>query len=147
MASVTAALPSTASCVIVGGGVIGASIAFHLAEAGTREVVLIERDQLASGSTSRAAGGVRAQFSDAVNIQLGQRSLAAFADFARRPGGEIDLKQVGYLFLLSRDQDVAAFEQSIELQNRLGVPSRLISVDEARRLSPLRLSATCMSSR
>ncbi len=137
MASVTDSLPPTASCVIVGGGVIGTSIAFHLAEAGIAELLLIERDQLASGSTSRAAGGVRAQFSDPLNIQIGQRSLAAFADFARRPGGEIDLKQVGYLFLLSRDQDVAAFEQSIELQNQLGVPSRLISVDEARRLSPL----------
>jgi sarcosine oxidase subunit beta len=122
--------------VVVGGGVIGTSIAFHLAEAGFPEVVLIERDELGAGSTSKAAGGVRAQFSDAVNIQLGARSLRAFAEFSARPGQEIDFRPVGYLFLLSRPEDVAAFERSIELQNRLGVPSRLIDPDEARRLSP-----------
>jgi sarcosine oxidase, subunit beta len=122
--------------VVVGGGVIGTSIAFHLAEAGVANVVLIERDELGAGSTSKAAGGVRAQFSDALNIQLGARSLRAFADFGARPGQEIDFRQVGYLFLLSRQQDVAAFERSIELQNRLGVPSRLIDPGEARRLSP-----------
>ena len=121
---------------VVGGGVIGTSIAFHLAEAGVANVVLIERDELGAGSTSKAAGGVRAQFSDALNIQLGARSLRAFADFGARPGQEIDFRQVGYLFLLSRQQDVAAFERSIELQNRLGVPSRLIDPGEAKRLSP-----------
>jgi sarcosine oxidase, subunit beta len=122
--------------VVVGGGVIGTSIAFHLAEAGVANVVLIERDELGAGSTSKAAGGVRAQFSDALNIQLGARSLRAFADFGARPGQEIDFRQVGYLFLLNRQQDVAAFERSIELQNRLGVPSRLIDPGEARQLSP-----------
>jgi sarcosine oxidase subunit beta len=129
-------LPGRAGVVVVGGGVIGTSIAFHLAEAGVRDVVLIERDELGAGSTSKAAGGVRAQFSDALNIQLGARSLRAFADFHARPGQEIDFRPVGYLFLLSRPEDVAAFERSIRLQNRLGVPSRLIDPAEARRLSP-----------
>jgi sarcosine oxidase subunit beta len=129
-------LPERAGVVVVGGGVIGTSIAFHLAEAGVPDVVLIERDELGAGSTSKAAGGVRAQFSDALNIRLGARSLRAFADFGARPGQEIDFQQVGYLFLLSRQQDVAAFERSIELQNQLGVPSRLIDPGEAKRLSP-----------
>jgi sarcosine oxidase, subunit beta len=132
----TGGLPGRAGVVVVGGRVIGTSIAFHLAEAGVPEVVLIERDQLASGSTSKAAGGVRAQFSDPLNIQLGARSLRAFADFGARPGQEIDFRRVGYLFLLSREEDVATFEQSIELQHQLGVPSRLIDPGEARRLSP-----------
>jgi sarcosine oxidase subunit beta len=122
--------------VVVGGGVIGTSVAFHLAEAGVPDVVLIERDELAAGSTSQAAGGVRAQFSDALNVQLGARSLRAFADFGARPGHEIDFRPVGYLFLLSREHDVAAFERSIALQNRLGVPSRLLDPSEAARLSP-----------
>jgi sarcosine oxidase, subunit beta len=129
-------LPRRAGVVVVGGGVIGTSIAFHLAEAGVPEVVLVERDELGAGSTGKAAGGVRAQFSDALNIQLGARSLRAFADFGERPGREIDFRQVGYLFLLSRQQDVAAFERSVELQNRLGVPSRMIDPREAGRLSP-----------
>lgn len=122
--------------VIIGGGVIGASTAFHLAEAGVK-VVLLERDALASGSTGRAAGGVRAQFSDAINIQIAQRSLAAFSNFAHRPGWEIDFKQVGYLFILSQEGDVEIFQRNVELQNSLGVPSRMISVDEARELCPL----------
>jgi sarcosine oxidase, subunit beta len=130
-------VPRRAGVVVVGGGVIGTSIAFHLAEAGVPEVVLIERHELASGSTSKAAGGVRAQFSDSLNIQLGARSLEAFAAFGARPGHEIDFRRVGYLFLLSRPADVATFERSVELQNRLGVPSRLLDPGEAARLSPL----------
>jgi sarcosine oxidase subunit beta len=122
--------------VVVGGGVMGTSAAFHLAEAGV-DVVLVERDDLASGSTSKAAGGVRAQFSDELNIAIARRSLEAFEAFAERPGGEIDLHQVGYLFLLERDEDVEAFARSVELQNALGVPSRLVTVEEAAELSPL----------
>ena len=130
-------LPARASVVIVGGGVIGCSCAFHLAEAGARDVVLVERGALASGSSSRAAGGVRAQFSDELNIRIGLRSLEAFADFPRRPGYEIDLKPVGYLFVLTRDEDVATFTRNVELQNALGVPSRMIGSDEVHALCPL----------
>jgi len=131
-----APLPPSASVVIVGGGVMGTSAAFHLAEAGV-DVVLLERAELGSGSTSRAAGGVRAQFSDGLNIQIAQRSLEAFRGFATRPGWEIDFKRSGYLFVLSREADVAEFEASVALQNRHGVPSRMLGADEARALCPL----------
>lgn len=131
----TGGLPSRADVVVVGGGVIGLSTAFHLAEAGA-DVLLLERDELGAGSSSKAAGGVRAQFSDPVNIALGMRSLHAFEAFADRPGAEIDLKQDGYLFLLSDPDDVAMFEHSVHLQNEAGVPSRMLSVDEACSLSP-----------
>ncbi|MXM64243.1 FAD-dependent oxidoreductase [Streptomyces sp. HUCO-GS316] len=130
-------MPSSAAVVIVGGGVMGTSAAYHLARAGVTDVVLVERDELASGSTSRAAGGVRAQFSDELNILLGARSLEAFARFGTEPGHEIDLRRVGYLFLLSDPEDVTSFERSVALQNRLGVPSRMIDPAEAKRLSPL----------
>src|SRR3954449_403194 len=101
-------LPSGADVVIVGGGVVGVSAAFHLAEAGA-EVVLLERDQLASGSTSKAAGGLRAQFSDALNIEIAKRSLKAYKDFERRPEWEIDFEEIGYLFLLTTPAEVEAF--------------------------------------
>ncbi len=123
--------------VIVGGGVIGTSCAFHLAEAGVRDVVLAERAQLGSGSSSRAAGGVRAQFSDDINVLLAQRSLEAFADFGRRPGAEIDLHQVGYLFVLTRAQDIGVFERAIALQRQLGVPSRMVTPEAVAELCPL----------
>jgi sarcosine oxidase, subunit beta len=129
-------LPSRAEVVVVGGGVIGTSVSFHLAEAGV-DVLLLERSALASGSTSKAAGGVRAQFTDPLNIAIGLRSLEAFERFAERPGFEIDLHRVGYLFLLDREADVGAFERSTALQHELGVPSRFVSLDEAMALSPL----------
>jgi glycine/D-amino acid oxidase-like deaminating enzyme len=129
-------IPARADVVVVGGGVMGTSAAFHLAEAGT-DVVLVERAELASGSTSKAAGGVRAQFSDPLNIAIGLHSLEAFSRFGERPGAEIDLHRVGYLFLLDREEDVPVFERSVALQNSLGVPSRMVSLEEAAQLSPL----------
>ncbi|GAA3439652.1 NAD(P)/FAD-dependent oxidoreductase [Kutzneria kofuensis] len=125
-----------AEVIVVGGGVMGLSAAFHLAEAGV-DVLLVERDELGSGSTCRAAGGVRAQFSDPANIELARRSLAAFERFGQRPGAEIDLRQHGYLFLLDDEADVAAFEAGVRLQNELGVPSRMLTVQQALELSPL----------
>lgn len=129
--------PATASVVIIGGGVMGVSTAYHLARSGVHDVVLVEKDEFGSGSTCKAAGGVRAQFSDTVNIELGLRSLRAFETFAEDFGQEIDLHQVGYLFLLDDPADVDAFEKNVALQNELGVPSRMIDVAEAKRLSPL----------
>ena len=133
--------PQRASLVIVGGGVMGASIAFHLAEAGVPDVVLLERHELASGSTVKAAGGVRAQFSDSMNIELGARSLIAFENFGQRPGQLIDLHQVGYLFLHTSEQSLAAAREAVALQNSLGVETRMLTADEAHQLSP---AATCV---
>ncbi|MDF2968578.1 MAG: dependent oxidoreductase [Nocardioidaceae bacterium] len=133
----SADVPSHASVVIIGGGVVGLSTAYHLAAAGVSDVVLVEIGEFGSGSTSKAAGGVRAQFSDAVNIELGLRSLRTFERFHETFGQEIDLHQVGYLFLLERPADVEAFEKSVALQNELGVPSRMLEVSDAQSLSPL----------
>jgi len=126
-----------ASVVIVGGGVVGASIAFHLAEAGVEDVLLLERAELGSGATGKGAGGVRAMFSDELNVRIGMRSLEAWGAFGERPGAEIDLRRVGYLFLLSSAAEVSQFERSVEMQNELGLPSRMVSVDEAAELSPV----------
>jgi sarcosine oxidase, subunit beta len=129
--------PSSAAVVVIGGGVVGLSTAYHLARRGIRDVVVLDRDALGAGSTSKAAGGVRAQFSDPVNITLGARSLETFRDFPALFGQEIDFHQVGYLFLLASPDDVTAFEANVALQNDLGVPSRMITTAEARALSPL----------
>jgi len=134
---VSVELPSRASVVVVGGGVVGLSTAYHLARAGVGDVVLVEKGELGSGSTCKAAGGVRAQFSDAVNVELGLRSLRTFEEFHSTFGQEIDLRQVGYLFLLERPEHVDAFERNVALQNELGVPSRMLEVADAKALSPL----------
>jgi sarcosine oxidase, subunit beta len=116
---------------------MGVSTAYQLAAAGVTDVVLVDADALGSGSTSKAAGGVRAQFSDTINIRLGLRSLRTFETFAEQFGQQIDFHQVGYLFLLDSPEDVSSFEHAVKVQNELGVPSRMISVAEAARLSPL----------
>jgi sarcosine oxidase subunit beta len=126
-----------ASVVIVGGGVIGTSIAFHLAEAGVDDVMLVERAELGSGSTAKGAGGVRAMFTDELNVRIGMRSLEAWGAFGERPGAEIDLRRAGYLFLLSSAAEVSQFERSVGMQNDLGLPSRMVSLDEVAELSPV----------
>jgi sarcosine oxidase, subunit beta len=121
----------THDVVIVGGGAMGASVAWHLRELGVDDVVLLERETLGAGSTSRSAGGIRTQFSDELNIRIALRSLA---EFERMEG--IDLHRHGYLFLLDRQQDVVLFRRALALQQGLGVPSRELSVGEALELVP-----------
>lgn len=125
-----------AEVVVIGGGVIGTSVAFHLAEAGV-DVLLLERGELGSGSTSKGAGGVRAMFSDELNVRMGLRDLDAWQAFGERPGFEVDFQQVGYLFLLAREEDVRRFERAVAMQNALGLASRMLMPEEAGRLSPL----------
>jgi sarcosine oxidase subunit beta len=129
-------LPDYVDVVIVGGGVMGASTAFHLAEAGV-SVLLCEKNELASGSTSKAAGGVRANFSDAFNVALGARSLDLFSRFQVRPGYEIDLHRPGYLFALTKPEDVKLFENSTEIHKEFGVESKMLTPAEAAAVSPL----------
>jgi sarcosine oxidase subunit beta len=117
--------------VVVGGGAMGASVAWHLYQLGIRDVVLLERNSLAAGSTSRSAGGIRTQFSDELNVRIALRSLD---EFERMEG--IDFHQHGYLFLLDDEDDVGRFQQALALQHALGVPSRELSVAEALALVP-----------
>ena len=122
--------------VVIGGGVMGASIAYQLTRAGIQDLVLLEANELASGSSGKPLGGVRAQFSDPANIELGARSLRAFRRFDEDFGVDIGYRQVGYLFLIRDAADVSRYRASIELQNALGVSSRMISAALATELSP-----------
>ncbi len=116
---------------MIGGGAVGASAAWHLRELGIEDVVLVERDSLGSGSTSKSAGGVRMQFADELNIEIAKRS---FAELERMDG--IDWHRVGYLFLVDNEADLAEFRSALSLQQRLGVPSRELSAAEALELVP-----------
>src|SRR5919204_1006686 len=121
----------TAEVVVIGGGVMGASIAWHLRELGVSDVVLLERDSLASGSTSKSAGGFRTQFADELNVRIALRSLHELERM-----DAIDFRQHGYLFLLDRPEDVRRFQAALALQHSLGVPSRELSVYEAAAMLP-----------
>jgi sarcosine oxidase subunit beta len=136
------ALPARADVVVIGGGAVGASTAFHLATRGTPDVVLLERDTLASGSTSRSAGGVRLQFADELNVRLSLRSLEQFERWDALIGEhvafvpELAFRQVGYLFLLDTPELVAEFRAALALQHAHGVPSRELTPAEAAALVP-----------
>ncbi len=94
--------PASADAVVVGGGAIGASAAFHLRRLGLQDVVLLERESLASGSTSKSAGGIRTQFADELNVRIALRSLEEFERFEELTGADISFRQHGYLFLLGQ---------------------------------------------
>jgi sarcosine oxidase subunit beta len=121
----------SAEVVVVGGGAMGTSVAYHLTELGVTDVVLLERETLASGSTGKSAGGIRAQFADELNIRIALRSLAEFESFPERVGATIDLDQSGYLFLLDDEGDAERFRAALALQASLGVPSREVSPADA----------------
>jgi sarcosine oxidase subunit beta len=131
-------LPSTASVVIVGGGVMGASAAYHLAKAGQRDVVLLERESFfGQGASGRNAGGIRYQFSTEINIRLSQLSLPMLDAFEEETGQAIDIRHCGYVFLLVSEADIAAFQQNVTLQHRLGVQTEWLSGEEIRRRLPM----------
>jgi len=126
----------SAEVVIVGGGAMGASTAFHLTQLGLTDIVLLERETLASGSTSKSAGGIRAQFADELNIRIALRSIAEFDAFEGLTGAACDFEHTGYVFLLDTEDDAARFREALALQERLGVPSRELSLDELAALFP-----------
>ena len=128
---------STADVVIVGGGCMGCSLAWHLAQRGLTNVVLIEREaQLGTGSTGKNAGGVRHQFSHPANVALSIESIRMMADFEARVGVPIDFHQDGYLFLVSKSSNVATFQQNIALQRSMGVDVQWLAPDTAAQMAP-----------
>ena len=130
-------MKQTADAVIIGGGCMGCSVAWHLSQLGITNTLLIEREpQLAAGSTGKNAGGVRHQFSHAANIALSIESIAMIRNFEEVVGSPIDFHQDGYLFLLSKTADVAAFLVNVQLQKADGIDVRWLSAPEAAALAP-----------
>jgi sarcosine oxidase, subunit beta len=128
---------TTADVVIVGGGVVGASAAYHLAAAGAGSVVLLERaDAVATGSTGACAGGFRHQFSSRINIELSLASVPMILGFTEEHGLPLDVVQDGYLFLVRDDDAWNDFRRGAELQRSLGVDARLLSAEEAAEIAP-----------
>ncbi len=131
-------LPSSADIVIIGGGVMGASTAYHLATRGQRNILLLEKeDFFGLGATGRCAGGVRYQFGTEVNIRLSLLSLPMLERFKDEIGQVVDYRKTGYLFLLTNQQDVDTFKNNVALQNQLGVQTQWLSGDQIRQKLPM----------
>jgi len=130
-------MKTTADVVVIGGGIMGASTAYHLARRGCANVVVLESGEMFGlGSTGLNAGGIRYQFATKVNVELSKVSIGMMERFADEMGQEVGLRRCGYLFMLDRDADVAQFRANVALQNSLDVPSRVVSAAEIAELAP-----------
>jgi sarcosine oxidase subunit beta len=131
-------LPKRADVVVIGGGVMGASTAYHLVKAGAGEVVLLEREtHFGQGATGRCAGGVRYQFATEVNVRLSIVSLGMIEAFEEETGQDPDYRKIGYLFVLTHNPDVDQFRLNVDMQRRLGVETRWLSAEEVRARVPM----------
>jgi sarcosine oxidase, subunit beta len=130
-------LPATAPVVIIGAGCIGTSIAYELARRGVKDVVVVEKELFAgAGSTSKAAGGIRAQFSTPHNVRLSMMSIARFKNFAAEMDTDPVYFPVGYLFLLGDAESWATFQRQAEMQRSLGLPVQTLTPEGARQIVP-----------
>ncbi|HEY7403010.1 MAG TPA: FAD-dependent oxidoreductase [Candidatus Angelobacter sp.] len=128
----------TAEVVIVGGGIVGSSIAWHLTHAGCKGVLVIERESSqGKGSTGKSMGGVRAQFSTPVNIQMSLYSIPFYARFEEVVGHPADYRPQGYLFLATKQSHLDYLNANFERQKELGLKTaRLLPAEEIRAMLP-----------
>ena len=132
----TAALPHRADVAVIGAGVMGLAIAYHLAARGRRRIVVLDAHYLAWGASGRNGGGVRQQWSTEMNVRLMQESIEICAHFAEEMGINVWMRRGGYLFLARTKAAAERLEKNVTLQNRCDLPTRMISLDEARALVP-----------
>ena len=131
-------MKNKAEAVIIGGGISGCAVAYELAKKGMTDVVLLERRFLASGATGRCGAGVRMQWGTETNCKLAKlaiekySSLSAELDYER----DIEFKQGGYLIVAATEREMNQFRTNVELQHSLGIPSRIVSPDEALEIIP-----------
>ncbi|MEJ2010726.1 MAG: FAD-dependent oxidoreductase [Anaerolineales bacterium] len=131
-------LPSTCEVVVIGGGVMGASTAYHLLQAGLRDVVLLEKESyFGQGATGRCAGGVRYQFATEVNVRLSIASLGMIEHFKAETGQDPLYRRCGYLFVITQPEDVSTFKRNIAMQNTLGVPTEWLDAESVRGRVPM----------
>jgi sarcosine oxidase subunit beta len=121
---------------IIGGGVMGLSIAYQLAKRGLTDVVVLERGYLAQGASGRNGGGVRMQWSTELNVRLMRESIDLCKHFAQEIGVNVWFRQGGYLFLARRKEEREKMERNVALQNKFGVPTRMLSPQEALEVVP-----------
>jgi sarcosine oxidase subunit beta len=121
---------NTAEVAIIGGGIMGASTAYHLACRGCIDVVILEKDLLAQASTGLSAGGIRQQFSHPANIRLSQEAVRVFERFEELFGVDMEFRQVGYLFLAQSEDVWQEFLVNVDLQRRYNVPVEALTPDE-----------------
>lgn len=123
-------MKKTAEVVIIGGGIMGVSTAYHLAKRGCKGVIVFEKDLLAQATTGLSVGGIRQQFSHPANIRLTQQSLPVFETFKEEFEVDIRFRQVGYLFLAQEESTWRDFLSGVEVQKNHDVPVEVLSPED-----------------
>jgi sarcosine oxidase subunit beta len=129
-------LTPTADVVVVGAGIMGVSTAYHLARLGAGRIVVLERDEVCSGSTALASGGIRHQYANRIGIELTRHSIETYERFEEEFGVDPKFRQHGYLILVTTEAEHTQAERNVALQRSLGVDVRLLSPDEIHRRFP-----------
>ncbi len=135
----------TTDVVIIGAGITGAALAYELSRRGITDVVVLERRTPASGATGRCGGGIRQQFTSPLNITLAMESVRRYEVLSRELEVDIEFVQGGYLILAETEKERELQRKAISLQNELGLPSRLLSPEEAKAILPLLDESTIVS--
>ena len=129
-------LPEKASTVIIGGGVVGLSLAYHLSKLGVEDIVVLEKGYLNSGATGRCGGGVRQQWATENNVLMMKENIKIFKEFASETGINTWFRQGGYLFVATSDEQQVALEKNCQLHNSLGVKTKILTPLEAEKVVP-----------
>ena len=130
-------MTGSADVVIIGGGVVGLSTAFQLGKMNIGKIVVLEKEMfLGTGATAKCAGGIRAQFSTKINIQMSMLSEEMLVNFEKDTGHPAVFEQVGYMFLLSDEDELERFTKAVDLQISLGLPVTLIEPEDAAKIAP-----------
>lgn len=128
----------TADYVIIGGGISGAAIGYNLLKNGAKNVVLVEKGFLASGATGRCGAGIRQQWGTELNCIMSKYSCEFFENAVEELGydGDIEFHQGGYMMLISTEQEREMMQKNVALQNRLGIASQMLDLQQAKEIIP-----------
>jgi len=129
-------LERTADVVVIGAGVQGCSIAYNLAKMGVKDVVVLEKGTICSGSTGRCGAGIRAQWGTEMNCRFGLAAVEKFEQLHEELGMDCGLNQSGYLMVAYKESEFDQLQKSMKLQNSLGIDTRVVSYSEAREICP-----------
>lgn len=131
-------MKSSAEVVIIGAGISGCSIAYNLAKKGVKNIVVIEKNYICSGSTGRCGAGVRMQWGTEMNCKIGKKSIEFYenANEILEYNRDVEFKQKGYLLIADTDKEIEQFKKNIEVQHASGIPSRMVSLEEAKEIVP-----------
>ena len=131
-------MKNSAEVVIIGAGISGCSIAYNLAKKGVKNVVVIEKSYICSGSTGRCGAGVRMQWGTEMNCKIGKKSIEFYehANEILEYERDVEFKQSGYLLIADTDKEIEQFKKNIEVQHACGIPSKMLSLDEAKEIVP-----------